>query len=248
MHAFLRTEMLIGADALKKLGCSWVAVFGIGGVGSYAVEGLVRSGIGRFTLVDNDCVCVSNLNRQIHATSKTIGRSKVEVMKERILDINPEAIVEIHEIFLDRNSSETLISENYNYIIDAIDTVTSKIELVVSARQRNIPIVSSMGTGNKINPSLLEVDDLYNTSVCPLAKVMRKELRKRDVESLKVVYSKEEPLRPLAIDCSHKGHKSDGVQEAVTLRRSTPGSMSFVPSSAGLLIASEVVKDLLDIN
>ena len=234
LHAFSRTEILIGSSALEKLCETTVAIFGIGGVGSYAVEGLVRSGVGRFILIDDDSICLTNLNRQIHATNKSIGKPKVEVMKERILDINQRAKVETFQTFFDRNSAEQLISQNYNYIIDAIDTVSSKIELIVGAKQKNIPIISAMGAGNKIYPAMLEVDDLYNTSVCPLAKVMRKELRKRDVKSLKVVYSKEEPLKPLELE--------DNCQ---TKRRKISGSMSFVPSAAGLIIAAEVVRDII---
>lgn len=234
IDAFLRTEMLIGPKALDKLKNSTVAVFGIGGVGSFVAEGLARSGVGNFALIDQDTISVTNLNRQIHATIITVGKPKVEVMKERILDINPRAKVETFQKFYDQKSSDQLITDNYNYIIDAIDTVSSKIELIVGAKQKNIPIISAMGAGNKIYPAMLEVDDLYNTSVCPLAKVMRKELRKRDVKSLKVVYSKEEPLKPLELE--------DNCQ---TKRRKISGSMSFVPSAAGLIIAAEVVRDII---
>lgn len=247
LHAFSRTEMLIGTRALEKLNNSWVAVFGIGGVGSYAVEGLVRSGVGKFTLIDDDCVCLTNINRQIHATKKTVGKFKVEVMKDRILDINPKASVEVFKMFYERATSDQLINEEYNYIIDAIDTVSSKIDLIVSAKQKSLPIISSMGAGNKLNPDMLEVDDIYNTTICPLAKVMRKELRKRDVDSLKVVYSKEVPIKPidLASNC-HTNCICPKKDRTCTKRRQIPGSVSFVPSAAGLIIAAEVVKDLIN--
>lgn len=246
LQQFLRTEILIGNQALEKLKNTWVAVFGIGGVGSYAVEALVRSGIGRLTLIDDDYICITNINRQIHATVSTIGKPKVDVMRDRIMEINPEVIVETHKIFYDKDSDEELIKNQYNYIIDAIDTVSSKIELIVNAKKKNIPIISSMGTGNKIYPEMLEIDDLYNTSVCPLARVMRKELKKRGINFLRVVYSKEEPIKPLNIeDCNitdtavHTGNENDK-------RRHVPGSISFVPSAAGLLIAGEVIRDIIN--
>jgi len=242
VDAFLRTQMLIGSEALEKLKNSIVAIFGIGGVGSFVAEGLARSGIGSFVLIDNDIICETNLNRQIHATIKTVGKPKVEVMKERILEINPMAKVESFQIFYDQKSSEQLITDDYNYIIDAIDTVTSKIEIILKAKEKNIPVISSMGMGNKIYPSMIELEDLFNTSICPLAKVMRKELRKRTIDSLKVVYSKEIPIKPLILEENHQ-------PEAVSInikKRQTLGSMSFVPSVAGLLIAAEVVRDIID--
>ena len=224
LEQFSRTEMIIGKDALEKLQKAKVAVFGIGGVGSYVVEGLARVGIGNFLLVDKDVVDITNLNRQLIATQKTIGKPKVEVARERILDINPKANVEILQKFF-MPGSEEIIDNSIDYIVDAVDTVTAKIELVVRAKKLNIPIISCMGTGNKLNPTKFEVTDITKTSVCPLAKVMRKELKQRGIEHLKVVYSKEEPI------------KHDEGR--------TPGSVSFVPSVAGLIIASEVVKDIM---
>lgn len=226
-NQFSRTELLIGKENMKKLHNAKVAVFGIGGVGSYVVEGLARSGIGNFILIDNDTVSISNLNRQIIATTKTIGKPKVEVAKERILDINPNANVEIYQEFFMPDSKE-ILDENISYVVDAIDTVTAKIELVIRANTLNIPIISCMGTGNKLDATKFEVTDIYKTSVCPLAKVMRKELKVRGIKKLKVVYSKEEPIKLDNID-----------------RKQAPGSISFVPSVAGLIIAGEVVKDIL---
>ena len=222
-NQFSRTELLIGVDGIEKLKKSKVAVFGIGGVGSFVVEGLARAGIGSFILVDNDEVDITNLNRQLIATHDTIGKPKVEIAKERILKINPDANVEIRqELFMPE--SEHFVDDTVNYIVDAIDTVTAKIELVVRANKQHIPIISSMGTGNKLDPTRFEITDIFNTSVCPLAKVIRKELRTREIKKLKVLYSKEEPI------------KTGG---------SVPGSISFVPSVAGLIIAGEVIKDIL---
>ena len=229
-NQFSRTEMLIGTENLEKLKNSKVAIFGIGGVGSYTVEGLARAGIGNFILIDNDDISITNLNRQIHATHETVGRAKVEVMKERILSINPNAKIETFKTFFLPNCEEKIIDEGITYIVDAIDAVTAKIELVMEANRLNIPIISSMGTGNKLNPSMLEVTDISKTSVCPLAKVMRKELRDRGIKKLKVVYSKEEPI------------KSKAGEEG----KIVPGSVSFVPSVAGLIIAGEVVKDIVN--
>lgn len=229
---FSRTELLIGSEAIEKLNKAKVAIFGVGGVGSYVVEGLARAGIGNFVLIDNDEVSISNINRQLIATNSTIGKSKVEVAKERILDINEDAKVEIYkEFFLP--STEGIIDESLSYIIDAIDTVTGKIELVERANKLNIPIISSMGTGNKLDPTRFEITDISKTSVCPLAKVMRKELKARGIKKLKVLYSKEEPIK-----INTQDEKSKQV----------PGSISFVPSVAGLIIAGEVVKDLININ
>ena len=228
LNQFSRTEMLIGKEKVERLKKSKVAIFGIGGVGSFVVEGLARAGIGNFILVDNDKVVESNLNRQIIATTKTIGKLKVEVCKERILEINPEAKVEIYPEFFMPYSPE-IFDNTVDYIVDAIDTVTAKIELVIRANKLNIPIISSMGTGNKLEPSKFEVTDIYKTSVCPLAKVMRKELKLRGIKRLKVVYSKEEPVK---------------ISNNEESRKQTPGSISFVPSVAGLIIAGEVVKDL----
>ncbi len=229
LEQFSRTELLIGKKAIEKLNKTKVAIFGIGGVGSYVVEGLARVGIGEFVLVDNDDIALSNINRQIIATHKTIGRSKVDVSKERILDINPHAKIEVYKEFF-MPQSKGILNETVNYIVDCVDTVTSKIELVVRAEKLNIPIISSMGTGNKLDPTRFEITDIYKTSVCPLAKVMRKELKAREIEKLKVVYSKEEPLK---------------ISKRIRNERKIPASISFVPSVAGLIIASEVVKDLI---
>lgn len=225
-----RTELLIGKDNVKKLNKAKVAIFGIGGVGSFVVEGLVRAGIENFILVDNDSVSVTNLNRQIIATTKTIGKPKVEVAKSRILEINPNANVEIYQEFFMPNSDE-IIDNSVTYIVDAIDTVTAKIELVVRANKLNIPIISCMGTGNKLDPTKFEVADIYKTSVCPLAKVMRKELKAREIKKLKVVYSKEEPI-----------NSKEFMENS---NKQVPGSISFVPSVAGLIISGEVIKDII---
>ena len=235
IHRFSRTELLLGKEKMTKLKYSKVAIFGIGGVGSYVAEGLVRAGVGKFILIDSDTICITNINRQIHATTKTIGLEKVEVMKNRILEINPEAEVVTHNIFLNPDNSDEYICKYYDYIVDAIDTITSKLDLIVKAKTKNIPIISSMGAGNKLDPTKFEISDIYNTSMCPLAKVMRRELKKRNIDSLKTVYSKEEPLTPINSDTD--------IEE--TGRRQTPGSISFVPSVVGLIIASEVVKDLI---
>jgi tRNA A37 threonylcarbamoyladenosine dehydratase len=248
LHQFSRTELLIGAEALKILAKKKIAVFGIGGVGSFVVEGLVRSGVGHFVLVDDDCICLTNINRQLHATMNTVGKPKVEVMRDRIKEINPEAEVTIFQQFYMPDTAEGLIGDDYDYIVDAIDTVTAKIDLVVKAKERNIPIISSMGAGNKLDPALFEVADLYNTSVCPLAKVMRYELKRRGVNSLKVVYSKEKPLVPVESEessCSLNCICPKGSTRRCTVRRQIPGSISFVPSVAGLIIAGEVIKDLI---
>lgn len=232
---FSRTAMVLGEEAVKKLSESKVAVFGIGGVGGYVVEALVRAGVGAIDLIDNDEVCRSNLNRQIIATTGTLGMAKVDAMEKRIKDINPECAVRKHQCFYLPETAEQFDFTQYSYVVDAIDTVTGKIQLVLQAREADVPIISSMGTGNKLNPTELMVADIYKTSVCPLAKVMRRELKKRGVEKLKVVYSKEEPRTPLVIDKTEETGK----------RRATPGSVSFVPSVAGLIIASEVIKDLV---
>lgn len=224
-NQFSRTEMLIGEKGIEKLKKSKVAIFGIGGVGSYTLEALVRSGIGDFILVDKDVVDETNLNRQIIATTKTIGESKVELAKQRILEINPNSNVQIYQQFF-LPETEGILDSSIDYIIDAVDTVTAKIELAVRANQMNIPIISSMGTGNKLDPTRFEVSDIYKTSVCPLAKVMRKELKNKGIKKLKVVYSKEEPIK---------------------LDSKVPGSISFVPSVAGLILAGEVIKDLIKI-
>lgn len=229
---FSRFQLLVGEDSITRLNRSSVIVFGVGGVGGYVVEALVRSGIGHITIVDNDTISLTNLNRQIIATTETIGMLKVEVMKERIMSINPECVVKtIQDFYLPENANQIDLSQ-FDYVIDAIDTITSKIELAVRCEKGGIPIISSMGTGNKLNPAMLEVSDIYKTSVCPLAKVMRKELKTRSIKRLKVIYSKEEPIKP-------------ALSNEQTNKRVVPGSSAFVPSSAGLLIASEVIKDLL---
>ena len=236
LHAFSRTELLLGAAAMEKLAGSHVAVFGIGGVGSFTVEALVRAGIGRLTLVDDDCICLTNINRQLHATTRTVGRVKVEVMRERVLDINPQATVTTLRKFYLPENAEEFFDEKYDYVVDAIDTVSAKIDLIVRSQAKGIPVISCMGAGNKLDPTRFEVTDIYKTSMCPLAKVMRYELRARGIPSLKVVYSQEKPLEPLA------------TEEQVPVgssRRQIPGSISFVPSVAGLILAGEVIKDLI---
>lgn len=237
-NQFSRTELLIGEDGIQKLQNSKVAIFGIGGVGSFVVEALVRAGIRKFILVDNDKVAISNLNRQIIATHETIGKSKVEVAKARILSINPKAEVEIYEEFFMPDSKE-FFDETVDYIVDCIDTVTAKIELVLRANKLRIPIISSMGTGNKLDPTKFEIADIYKTSICPLAKVMRKELRNRGVKSLKVLYSKEEPIK------QEESMQEKVKKEEASNKKQIPGSISFVPSVAGLIIAGEVIKDIL---
>ena len=226
-NQYTRTELLLGEEGVKRLKQAKVAVFGVGGVGGYVVEALARSGVGSFVLVDSDTVNVTNINRQIIATHDTIGRYKTEVMKERILSINPEAEIEIRNCFFLPENCEEFDFTQYSYVVDAVDTVTAKIELVMQAKEAGVPVISSMGAGNKLDASAFEVADIYKTSVCPLAKVMRRELKKRNVKHLKVVYSKEEPIK----------------HEAGRL----PGSIAFVPSVAGLIIAGEVVKDLAGI-
>lgn len=244
---FARTELLLGKDAMEVLKNSRVAVFGVGGVGGYVCEALVRSGVGAFDLIDDDKVCLTNLNRQIIATRKTVGRYKVDVMEERIHDINPDAGVRVHKCFFLPENADEFPFDEYDYVVDAVDTVTAKISLVMKAQEKNIPIISSMGAGNKLDASQLRVADIYKTKVCPLAKVMRRELKKRGVKKLKVVYSEEMPTRPvedMAISCRTNCICPPGAQHKCTERRDIPGSVAFVPSVAGLIIAGEVVKDL----
>lgn len=251
LNQFSRTELLIGKEALERLSKAHVAVFGIGGVGGYVVEALVRSGIGAYDLIDDDKVCLTNLNRQIIATRDTIGRYKVEVMRERILSINSDAEVTTHRCFYLPENARDFDFSSYDYVVDAVDTVTAKLEIVMRAKESNIPVISCMGVGNKLNPTQLEIADIYKTSVCPLAKVMRRELRKRGVDKLKVLYSKEEPITPLDDSedtCREHCVCPPGTTRKCTQRRAIPGSISFVPSAAGLIIASEVVKDLAGIN
>ncbi|MEW9122751.1 MAG: tRNA threonylcarbamoyladenosine dehydratase [Thermotaleaceae bacterium] len=246
LHAFSRTELIIGTENLEKLKNSRVAVFGIGGVGTYAVEGLARSGVGKFVLVDDDDICLTNINRQIHALRSTVGKSKVELMKNRVLEINPRAEVETYKMLYNGETADMLLSEDYDYVVDAIDMVSAKLDLVERCTKMNLNIISSMGAGNKLDPTRFEVTDIYKTTICPLAKVMRKELRKRGVEKLKVVYSKEEPIEPQIIpsDC-----KTDCIcpnkDRTCTVRHQIPGSVAFVPSVAGFIIASVVVRDLI---
>lgn len=248
---FSRTELLLGKDSMEKLKNSRVAVFGIGGVGGYVCEALVRSGVGAFDLIDDDKVCITNLNRQIIATRKTVGKYKTEVMRDRILEINPQADVRLHQCFFLPENSDEFPFEEYDYVVDAVDTVTAKIELVMKAQAMNVPIISSMGAGNKLDGSMFRVADIYKTKVCPLAKVMRRELKKRGVKKLKVVYSEEMPTRPIedmAISCRSNCICPPGAEHKCTERRDIPGSVAFVPSVAGLIIAGEVVKDLCRIN
>lgn len=225
-HWLYRTENLIGKENLEKLNSAHIAVFGCGGVGSYAIEALARSGIGHFTLVDNDIVNITNINRQLIADCTTISKAKVIIEKERLLKINPNLDINIYQEFYNADNADKLLNEQYTYIIDAIDSVTSKLSLIEEAYKRNIPIISSMGTGNKLDPTKFEISDITKTSVCPLAKVIRKELPKRGIKHLKVVYSKEEP------------HRFDNDNSK------SPASISFVPSVAGLILAGEVVKDI----
>ena len=248
LNQFSRTQLLLGADNMDRLSNAKVAVFGIGGVGGYVVEALARSGVGSFVLVDDDKVCLTNLNRQIIATRKTVGKYKAEVMRERILEINPEADVRIHKCFFLPENADDFPFDEYDYIVDAVDTVTAKIELVMKAKEKDIPIISSMGAGNKLDGSQFKVADIYKTKVCPLAKVMRRELKKRGVKKLKVVYSEEIPTRPIedmSISCRTNCICPPGAEHKCTERRDIPGSVAFVPSVAGLIIAGEVVKDLI---
>ena len=247
LNQFSRTELLFGKEAMDILENSRVAVFGVGGVGGYTVEALVRSGVGAIDVIDDDKVCLTNLNRQIIATRKTIGQYKTDVCKERIHDINPNCEVTVHKCFYLPETADQFDFTQYDYVVDAIDTVTGKIELVEQAKRAGTPIISSMGAGNKMDPSAFEVADIYKTSVCPLAKVMRRELKKRGIRKLKVVYSKEQPLEPIddmAISCREHCICPPGAVRKCTERRAIPGSNAFVPSVVGLIIAGEVVKDL----
>lgn len=229
-NQFERTELLLGKDAVNKLKNSRVAIFGIGGVGGFTAEALVRSGIGALDIIDNDTVALSNLNRQIIAVHSTVGELKVDAAEKRFLDINPDLKLKKHAVFFKPETSNKFDFGEYDYVVDAIDTVTGKIELILKAEEAGVPIISSMGAGNKLDPTRFEVDDIYNTSVCPLARVMRSELRKRGVKKLKVVYSKEMPVKPENNNLPHS--------------KIVPGSTAFVPSVAGLIIAGEIIKDL----
>ena len=242
MEQFKRTERLLGKEKMNILADARVAVFGVGGVGGYVVEALVRSGVGHIELIDHDTVAESNLNRQIIATYDTIGRFKVDVMKERVLSINPDAEVVAHKCFYLPENKEEFDFSKYSYVVDAVDTVTAKLTIIEEAKKVGVPVISSMGTGNKLDPTQFEVTDISKTSVCPLAKVMRKELKDRGITKVKVLYSKEQPIKPLTEEKSLQGEGTDtGRKKAV------PGSISFVPSAAGLIIAAEVVKDLCGI-
>lgn len=246
-HSLSRTELLIGTEALDKLRNSKVVVFGIGGVGSYTVEALVRSGIGKIVLVDDDTICLTNLNRQIHATFSTISRPKVLVMKERILSINPKCEVILHETYVKEDNIDEIIGNDADYVVDAIDTVTSKLALIMWCKEHNTKIISCMGTGNKLDPTQFKISDIYKTKICPLSKVMRHELRKRGVESLKVLYSEEVPLKPKSdevITCK-EGCVCTGGSKKCLAKRQIPGSISFVPPVAGLIIGGEVIKGLI---
>lgn len=232
-NQFSRTELLLGEDAMERLSRARVAVFGVGGVGGYVVEALVRSGVGAADLIDNDKVCLTNLNRQIIALHSTVGQYKVDVMRDRIRGINPDCRVNVHKCFYLPETQAEFDFTQYDYVVDAVDTVTAKLALVMQAKEADTPIISCMGAGNKLNPAAFAVEDIYRTSVDPLARVMRRELKKRGIRKLKVVYSREEPLVPL------------GEEQPAEGRRAVPGSTAFVPAAAGLLIASEVVRDLI---
>ena len=248
LNSFSRTELLLGRDAMERLSKARVAIFGIGGVGGYAVEALARSGVGTLDLIDDDKVCLTNINRQIIATTSTIGKYKVDVAEERIKSINPHAVVHTYKTFYMPDTAKEFDFSQYDYVIDAIDTVTGKLMLVEQAEASHTPIISSMGAGNKLDPAAFEVTDIYKTSVCPLAKVMRTECRKRKIKHLKVVYSKEPAMTPIeddSISCKDHCICPPGTQRKCTARRTVPGSNAFVPSVAGLIIGGEVVKDLV---
>ena len=247
LNQFSRTQLLLGQEGMEKLFQARVAVFGIGGVGGYTVEALARSGVGTLDLIDDDKICLTNLNRQIFATRKTVGQYKVDIAQQRILEINPKAVVHTYKTFYAPQTAELFDFSQYDYVVDAIDTVTGKLELVEQAEKAGVPIISSMGAGNKMDPTAFEVADIYETSVCPLARVMRRELKRRGIRKLKVVYSKEPPMTPIddmAISCRTNCICPPGTARKCTQRRQVPGSNAFVPSVVGLIIAGEVVKDL----
>ena len=247
LNQFSRTQLLLGQEGMEKLFQARVAVFGIGGVGGYTVEALARSGVGTLDLIDDDRICLTNLNRQIFATHKTVGQYKVDIAQQRILEINPKAVVHTYKTFYAPQTAELFDFSQYDYVVDAIDTVTGKLELVEQAEKAGVPIISSMGAGNKMDPTAFEVADIYETSVCPLARVMRKELKRRGIRKLKVVYSKEPPMTPIddmSISCRTNCICPPGTARKCTQRRQVPGSNAFVPSVVGLIIAGEVVKDL----
>ena len=248
MDQFSRTELLLGKDAMDRLKSSRVAIFGLGGVGSYAVEALARSGIGFFLICDDDRVCLTNINRQLIANIKTIGKLKTEVMREHILSINPKAEITVYDCFYSKDNAEEFHLAEYDYIVDAIDTVSAKIDLICRAQAAGVPVISCMGAGNKLDPTKFEVADIYATSIDPLAKVMRHELRARGVESLKVVYSREVPIKPLEQEdtsCRTNCICPPDTKRNCSVRRQVPGSVAFVPPAAGLILAGEVVKDLI---
>jgi len=247
LNQFSRTQLLLGADGMEKLSAARVAVFGIGGVGGYTVEALARSGVGTLDLIDDDRVCLTNVNRQIFATRKTVGQYKVDVAQQRILEINPDAVVHTYKTFYAPQTAAQFDFTQYDYVVDAIDTVTGKLELIEQAQRAGVPIISSMGAGNKMDPTAFEVADIYKTSVCPLARVMRRELKKRGIRKLKVVYSREPAMTPIddmAISCRTHCICPPGTARKCTQRRQVPGSNALVPPVAGLILAGEVVKDL----
>lgn len=247
LNQFSRAQLLFGAGGMERLFQARVAVFGIGGVGGYTVEALARSGIGTLDLIDDDRVCLTNLNRQILAVHSTVGQYKVDVARRRILDINPGAVVHTYQTFYTPQTAEQFDFTRYDYVVDAIDTVTGKLELAVQAEKAGVPIISCMGTGNKMDPTAFRVADIYKTSMCPLARIMRRELKKRGIKKLKVVYSQEPPMTPeedMASSCRTHCICPPGTARKCTQRRQVPGSNAFVPAAAGLILAGEVVKDL----
>lgn len=251
LNQFSRTELLLGKDAMERLKNARVAVFGIGGVGGYTVEALARSGVGALDLIDDDRVCTTNINRQIIATKSTVGKYKVDVAKERILDINPDCVVRTYKTFFMPDTKDQFDFSEYDYVVDAIDTVTGKKEIILCAKAAGVPVISSMGAGNKVNPAAFEVADIYETSVCPLARVMRNICRKNGIDKLKVVYSKEKPIRPtddMSVSCRAHCVCPPGTVRKCTERRDIPGSAAFVPSVVGLIIAGEVIKDITAFN
>lgn len=249
LNRFSRTELLIGKKGIESLAHARVAIFGIGGVGGYVAEALARSGVGQFDLIDDDKICVTNINRQIYALTSTIGKYKVDVAKERILDINPDAVVNTYKMFYTPKNADDFNFSIYDYVVDAIDTVVGKLEIIERAKKAGVPVISSMGAGNKMNPAMFEVADISKTSVCPLAKVIRQELKKRRIRKVKVVYSKEIPIKPnndIEISCKKHCVCPPGTVRKCTVKHQIPGSNAFVPSTVGLIIASEVVKDLIN--